>query len=198
MTADTAIAVAVPEDVARSFLAPDGVLLRMRALAVGWTNPGDKIRAPNDTAWWGATYRFPLWNPLGTYVDGISAALAATGATPGVAFNEAAARGDSAAISRIVAGMREELAFLEGKDPDCKPGDLCQAPCPPWLIPPGKRGTMPLPNPDCAVRDVERRKRELEERQRNRADTNKQKGIDQLIIIGVLVLAYFAGRKVLR
>lgn len=179
-TADHAIEAGVDETTARSFLQPDGILTRMRALACGWTKPGDKLRDPSDRAWWSRTYAFPLWNPLATYVDRIS------NVTPDAVrgtFDEALAAGDSTALSQFLADhMQAEIT------------DLLEAPCPQWIIPPGK-GQMPVPNPDCAAKENDRLRREKETRRKQREELQRQKGFDIVSVLLVVGIGYLAFKK---
>jgi len=132
--ADSMIRVGLREDVARSFLLPDGVLPRMRLLAWGWTKKGDKFKSPSDAAWWRSRYQFPLWAPLETYLQQASAS---GNEPPAVVWDDDLAAGDQAELSRSL--------------PQVVQGDLppvFEAPCPKWLIPPG-RGMLPIINPAC-------------------------------------------------
>lgn len=177
--ADAAKKIGVDALTADSFLEPDGILTRMRALACGWTKPGDKMRLPTDTAWWNKAYAFPLWNPLTTYVTNISK-VPSVGTD--VFFDEDIARADSAALSTALGGMNAEIT------------ELLEAPCPRWIIPPG-RGQMPIANPECAKKDKERldRERAIERDQRQKA--NKSEAWDWILFLGIGALVYFAGKR---
>jgi hypothetical protein len=128
------------EDMAQGFLPPDGILPRMRLLAWGWTKPGDKFKSPSDRAWWRQRYQYPLWNPLETYVQ----QLERTGVAPLSTFtiDEDLAAGNAALLSYALP------AVVQGDLPPVN-----EAPCPKWLIPPG-RGMMPIANPECAVKKL--------------------------------------------
>lgn len=133
--ASSAIAAGVPSTV-ETFLAPAGILPRMRLLACGWTKPGDTLRRPQDSAWWGAPYAFPLWNPLRTYASLV-------GSVAGVEMrpDDDLASGDIAALSQSIVLLVDDAA------------PVFEAPCPKWLIPPG-RGQLPIPNPECLEREL--------------------------------------------
>lgn len=132
------IRVGLREDVARSFLLPDGVLPRMRLLAWGWTKPGDRFRSPSDASWWKARYQYPLWAPLETYLD---QATRSGNEPPAVVWDDDLAAGDQAELSR-------SLPQVVGQDLP----PVNEAPCPKWLVPPG-RGMLPVANPACLPGD---------------------------------------------
>jgi hypothetical protein len=132
------IAHGMREDFARSFLPPDGILPRMRLLAWGWTKQGDRFKSPSDAAWWKSTYQYPLWNPLETYVDQLERA----GASPIVHWDDDLAAGNATLLSySLPAVVQDDLPPVN------------EAPCPKWLIPPGK-GMLPIPNPACLAKPV--------------------------------------------
>lgn len=127
------------EDVAASFLLPDGVFPRMRLLAWGWTKKGDRFRSPQDASWWKARYQYPLWQPIETYID----QLTRSGVdAPSVMWDEALAAGSPEELSYSVSAVVQQ---------DLPP--VNEAPCPKWLIPPG-RGMLPIPNPSCLEKPV--------------------------------------------
>lgn len=132
-SATQAIGDGLPELIARSFLGPDGVFPRMRLLAWGWEKKGDKLRPPADVTWWRGRYKFPLWDPVITYLTQATNA----GIAPPIVWDEELARGDAAELARTLP------ALVEGDLPPVN-----EAPCPKWLIPPGK-GMTPIPNPSC-------------------------------------------------
>ncbi|HZV63436.1 MAG TPA: hypothetical protein VFG03_00800 [Telluria sp.] len=128
----------VREDVASSFLLPDGVFPRMRLLAWGWTKKGDKFKSPQDASWWRARYQYPLWQPIETYFD----QMTRNGNAPSVLWDELLAKGDPAELSYAVSAVVQQ---------DLPP--VNEAPCPRWLIPPG-RGMLPIANPSCLEKPV--------------------------------------------
>lgn len=115
-------------DAVGRFLLPDGVLPRMRLLAWGWTQPGDKFKSPADGGWWKRIYDYPLWNVIDTYI------LYQQG---DLYFDHELAAGDQGELSRSLAAVVQY---------DLPP--VQEAPCPRYLIPPGKR-QLPIPNPAC-------------------------------------------------
>lgn len=131
--AEQAIGEGMSEEVARSFLGPDGIFPRMRLLAWGWEKKGDKFRPVSDRAWWRARYKFPLWDPVITYIDQATQA----GIAPPIVWDEELASGDAAELGRTLSAVVQS---------DLPPVD--SEPCPKWLIPPG-RGMLPIPNPKC-------------------------------------------------
>lgn len=114
---------------------PDGVLPRMRLLAWGWRRKGDRFKSPSDASWWKSIYDYPLWNPLETLAD---QAERAGDPLPAFVWSDELAAGDVAELSR-------SLPQVVGEDLP----PVNEAPCPRWLIPPG-RGQSPVPNPSCA------------------------------------------------
>lgn len=139
--ADAAIAAGWREDMAQGFLPPDGILPRMRLLAWGWTKPGDKFKSPGDASWWAKRYQFPLWNPLETYL----LQLEQHGTDVSFSWDEDLAGGAMALLSYALPSVvRDDLPPVN------------EAPCPKWLIPPG-RGQMPIPNPECVLKDIKKR-----------------------------------------
>lgn len=129
----------VPEDVARGFYPPDGVLPRMRLLAWGWQQMGDHFRSPQDRQWWSATYQYPLWAPLETLMGQLARAGAAP---PALMFDEQLAAGDPSELGRSYPAVVQS---------DLPP--VTAAPCPRYLIPPA-RGQLPILNPSCLVQPV--------------------------------------------
>lgn len=136
--ADTAIASGMREDVARAFLHPDGIFPRMRLLAWGWEKPGDKLQGSGNAEWWRKRYQYPLWNPIETYIYAVESG----GGFADITWDDDLARGSSALLSYALPNVVQY---------DLPP--VMEAPCPRWLIPPGKR-QLPVPNPECARRDV--------------------------------------------
>jgi hypothetical protein len=67
--AASAIAVGLPENVARPWLPPLGVLPRMRFKACGWFKRGDSFVPPDSADWYGGKYTHPLWEPLHTWAS---------------------------------------------------------------------------------------------------------------------------------
>lgn len=140
-TAEREVADGVPAAVAIAFAAPDGILPRMRMLAWGWTKPGDKFRSPQDAAWWRSAYRYPLWAPLETLMDQLTRA----GVAPdGLVWDDDLARGSAAELSRSLPSVIQE---------DAPP--VFEAPCPKYIIPPS-RGMMPILNPDCIQKGIDK------------------------------------------
>lgn len=131
--ADSAIAAGVREDIAQAYFHPDGILPRMRLLAWGWENPGDKFKSVDDKGWWSRRYQHPLWNPLMTYAEQMEKSWGMLS----MHFDDDLAKGAPALLS---------YAFPSVVRDDLPPVD--EAPCPMWLIPPGKF-QMPIPNPEC-------------------------------------------------
>lgn len=144
--AASAIDGGVPDTIAQSFLRPAGILPRMRLLAWGWTNVGDKFKLPTDAAWWGKSYGYPLWNPLTTYLTEVTKAGFEP---PAVFWDSDLARGDVAELSRSMQALQQDA------------GDVFEAPCPRWLIGP-KPGQLPVLNPECIRRDLEKQRGTLE------------------------------------
>jgi hypothetical protein len=128
------IAQGVPEDWARAFALPDGIFPRMRLLAWGWVKPGDRFKQPTDKLWWAAPYKYPLWDPIATYLDAVTAHAGAS--EPGWHWDAAMAAGDSASLSH-------SFAAVVGNDW----GAIRKDASPKWLIPPPGAGLMPLANP---------------------------------------------------
>lgn len=176
--ASAAAAAGLPSTFAESFLAPDGILPRMRLLACGWTKPGDSFRRPDDASWWRQPYKFPLWAPLATYAD----ALDKTG-DHAVNIDADVASGDIAALSQSLTQTVDDL----------KP--VLEAPCPKWTIPPG-RGQMPVPNPECIRKELDKNKdkirKELDKVPRPSPSTGSS-GIGMLVLL--IAIGYLVGRK---
>lgn len=136
--ADDAIAAGWREDIARAFLPPDGIFPRMRLLAWGWKKKGDVFKAPGNEQWWRSRYQYPLWNPLETYLT--QADSGGHGAL--FSWDDQLASGAPALLSYAYPSVvRDDLPPVN------------EAPCPKWLIPPG-RFQMPVPNPECWVREL--------------------------------------------
>lgn len=144
--AESLISSGVPETVARAFLLPDGVFPRMRLLAWGWTKQGDRFKSPSDAAWWKRRYQYPLWAPIETYVDQVTRA---GNEPPAVAWDDDLARGDPVELSRSLPAVVQQ---------DLPP--VNQAPCPKWIIPPG-RGMLPIANPECLKKDLDKLKEQI-------------------------------------
>lgn len=141
LDADGAIAAGWREDMAQAFLPPEGILPRMRLLAWGWTKPGDKFKSPGDASWWSKRYQYPLWAPLETYLT----QLESHGMPVSFTWDDDLAGGNAALLSySLPAVVRDDLPPVN------------EAPCPKWLIPPG-RGQMPIPNPECVLKDIKKR-----------------------------------------
>ena len=121
------------DGVTERYVAPYGILPRMRLLAWGWTKPGDRFKSPSDSSWWRTTYQYPLWNPLETLVDQLQRASEEIT----VWWDEDLASGDEGELSRSFASVLQN---------DLPP--VQEAPCPRWIIPPG-RGQLPIANPSC-------------------------------------------------
>ena len=107
----------------------------MRLLAVGWTKPGDKFKAPDDKAWWGKRYAHPLWPGLKTWV----AVIDNSRLGGNVAWSEEIANGNTSAISRELGQIADELRTIETEKCDH---------CAPYIIP-KRENTWPLPNVVC-------------------------------------------------
>lgn len=126
-----------------SFLWPNGILPRMRMLAAGFTKDGDKIKAATDSAWWGKPYAYPMWNPVGTYLDKCHAA----DLDGPFVWDEGVANAEPGALSQAIISIADEIDGLrKGKALGCAP----------FFIP-ARRGVMPTPNPACAAKDVARK-----------------------------------------
>jgi MYXO-CTERM domain-containing protein len=82
-----------------------------------------------------------LWNPLATYAKAVDT----LGVNRGVVWDEALASGDAGALTHETTSVVDELS------------PVMEAPCPRWLIPPGV-GQMPVANPDCAGRELDKNK----------------------------------------
>lgn len=128
------------EYAAHSFLMPAGVLARMRLLAGGWTNPGDRFKE-EASSWWGQPYKYALWNPLTTY----QSLLDKAGIDAPFAWDDSLAAGNQAAIVNALELAKEDL------DNIVRAG---RSKCPPYIIPTGV-GVMPMPNPVCPPDKVE-------------------------------------------
>lgn len=169
------VGVGMREDVAASFLLPDGIFPRMRLLAWGWTKKGDRFKSPSDATWWKARYQFPLWAPLETYMQ---LASASGNEPPGVLWDDELAAGDQAELSRALPAVVQQ---------DLPP--VNEAPCPRWLIPPG-RGMMPIANPDCIKPDKDKIRDEI--------DKVHRRGNDDWatwLLLGVLAYLVLEDRK---
>lgn len=123
---------------APQYLAPDGILPRMRLIACGWLKPGDQFRRPDD-AGWREVYRYDLWPQLGTYVD----QLEKSGVTAPMTFDDTLASGDIGAITQAMEQTVRELQ------------PVLEAPCPKWLVP-TQRGQLPLLNPECLKKPLKK------------------------------------------
>jgi hypothetical protein len=124
--------------IAQSYLMTLGVLPRMRLLACGWTNPGDRFRSPMDAAWWSAPYGRPLWEPLLTYAR---AADAVTNVGP-LQWDATLALGDAGALSHALSRVASELEVIHAAGHDV---------CAPFLIP-TLEGVLPQPGASCLTR----------------------------------------------
>jgi hypothetical protein len=138
--AAAAITAGLPENVANAYMKPLGVLARLRLIACGWENPGDKFKNADDTSWWQRPYKMPkvMWGTLGTYVD----ILAKSNVGGNWTFDENVANGDGWAISREVSNANADLQVIQAAKADV---------CLPFL-PREKRGVLPTPNPACIAR----------------------------------------------
>lgn len=142
-SADEAIAAGLPEQTARAYLAPDGVLPRMRLLASSWEKPGGKYAAAG-LPWWGQAYKYPLWAGVSRYAADVDAL-----GDHHMVLDEDVANRDAAAVSHVLATVEQV---------DAPP--VFAAPCPKWIIPP-TRGALPTPNPDCLRQELEKNKDKL-------------------------------------
>jgi hypothetical protein len=171
-TAAAGVAAGLTTNVAESYLAPDGVLPRMRLIACGWLKAGDSFRHPEDAAWWKQSYRYDLWPQLESY-----AAAVDNTASHEMTWDADVAAGDVGAISQAMSLTVEELK------------DVFEAPCPKWLVPPG-RG-MPTPNPECIRREAEKNKDKIPLPPVPQRGSSSGSGW----LLLVIAVAYMLGRK---
>lgn len=172
--ASNAIAGGFPALASQQYMAPDGVLPRMRLIACGWLTPGDSFRRPEDGAWWQSPYRYALWPQLATYatlVDQIDPRVRHV-----MTWDEQVAAGDSGAISQSL-----QLTVAELKD-------VLEAPCPRWIIPPS--GGLPVANPECARKDRDKLRDELDKVHPAPSSSSSLWWV--LLLVG---LAYAVGKK---
>lgn len=120
-----------PDDVARRYQAPDGILPRMRLLAWGWEKPGDKLRSPSDSAWFSRRYQYPLWAPIATYVSQL---VNAGQEPPAFQWDEDLAKGDAGELARSLPDAVQAMAVVSA------------SPHPQWVIPAAER-QLPIANP---------------------------------------------------
>lgn len=156
---------------ASQYMAPDGILPRMRLIACGWLKPGDSFRRPEDGAWWQSPYRYALWPQLATYATLVDR----TGAHS-FTWDDQVAAGDSGAISQSL-----QLTVAELKD-------VLEAPCPRWIIPPS--GGLPVANPECARKDKDKLRDEIDKVHPAPSSSNSLWWV--LLLVG---LAYAVGKK---
>lgn len=123
-------------DTAQRWVMPDGILPRMRLVACGWKNPGDRFRAAEDAAWWARPYELPMWVPLLTYAQTSEKA-----GQVGWLWDDAMARGDSTALSHGIISAQSELDKIVAARSDK---------CLPYFVP-KRAGVQPLPNKPCLV-----------------------------------------------
>lgn len=128
------------EPLVRAYFNPTGILPRMRLIAAGVANRGDKFKTPGDP-WWSKPYRYAgsiFYNVLLKY-----ATLWDDNAAPGIVVDEELASGDpgsiSASLNRVI-----EVDYPAFRDSPCEP---------PYIIP-VVPNTFPLANPACATRDT--------------------------------------------
>lgn len=130
----------LPQDVANRFLHPLGIIPRLRLVACGWKNPGDKFKLATDTLYWKRPYDLPLsfWPSVQTWVD----LLAKANVGGNFVFEQAVADADPAALSRAIVRAEEDLRELQTSKTDvCLP-----------FIPSTKTGVLPSANNACLVR----------------------------------------------
>lgn len=140
INADAAMRAGIGEQAAVRFCLPLGVLARLRLVACGWKNPGDKFKLATDAAWWKRPHDLPntFWPTLGTWVD-----LCEAGNVGGNwAFNQAIADGDPTALSSELAGAEDDLRAIE-----LAKADVCLP-----FLPANKRGVLPSGNTACLAR----------------------------------------------
>jgi len=107
----------------------------MRMLAAGFTKDGDKLKAATDTTWWGKPYAYPMWNPVGTYLDKCKAAQLEG---PFV-WDEGIANAEPGTLSQAIIAIADEIAMLRSRG---------LIGCTDYYIP-ARRGIMPIPNVAC-------------------------------------------------
>lgn len=173
--ADAGVRQGLTELVAESYLMTLGVLPRMRFLASGWTNPGDKLRLPTDAAWWSATYKFPLWDVLFTFADIQEKA----GLSPSVAWQQPLSEGDQGELSQTLLAVASELATIVR---------LKQDTCTPYIIP-TKRGVLPTPSFACLAKV--KGKEAIDERKQRKDDATRASWVKAGLFFGAIYVIAF-------
>lgn len=171
----------LPSDLAEMYFVPYGILPRMRLLACGWTNPGDKLREPTDV-WWTQPYKggvhARVWEPLAAY----AAKMAAAGRTKGFVLDQDMWLAHPAALSQAIADVSSELRAISAAGADV---------CAPWFIP--RVAVLPQPNAACQIRlglgrQVDDEKGKLIDKEKERRDG---RGQSALVLLGVVYLVAF-------
>lgn len=126
--------------VAERFMLPLGVIPRLRLLACGWRNPGDKFKRADDAAWWKTPHisGTNFWATFGTYVD----KLEQTNVGGNWNFDQRIVDGDAAAISTEIAAAQDDLEHIQAAKADV---------CLPYFTV-TKRGALPDPNLVCLAK----------------------------------------------
>jgi hypothetical protein len=182
-SADSGAKAGIPADAAQAFLMPDGILPRMRFLACGWVNPGDRFKSPTDSGWWGKAYGRPLWEPLRTYAKLLKSARAGQDT---FRWNDKLSEGDAAELSQSMLAASSELVAITNMGHDV---------CAPFLIP-RVDDVMPQPNAPCLVRlgiEDKRKERDKERKERKEEKQSEQTKTKAtvLLLLGVAYIVAF-------
>lgn len=154
----------------------------MRALACGWVNPGDKFKSPNDVAWWGARYKFPLWEGLSTWEGLLRKAKLDTTFN----WNQKLADGDPAELSQAMLAVADELSTITAAGHDI---------CAPYIIP-ESFGLLPKPNLVCIAKlkskdEIDRRNKEKEAERQKRKDRDAIGVVGLVLVLGLVYVVAF-------
>jgi hypothetical protein len=145
---EAAVADGWNEGVARRYLAPHGIFLRMRLGCFGVWDRGLPFEQPEHASWWSAQYKYApyLWDILGIYLaydmqrrQGDAHALSDETSEPNWTTDTDIANGDPSALAHVLSHVEDDFKhFMASK---CEP---------PYVIPFGALSKLPpQPNPRC-------------------------------------------------